>query len=300
MVIKSIYPLWLAAQATASPAVVDVQEMVEQMNSDATAEEKTSFLIEYLMAQREPLLNFGKTLLATLIVFLVARKLIRVILKILDRWMEKSNVEISAHKFILSLGKVLLNIILIFIVAGMLGVGTSSIVAIVGSAGLAIGLALQGSLSNFAGGILILLLKPFRVGDYIKAGEVEGTVKNIDIFYTHLMTVDNKVAVIPNGTLSNGNITNYSQETYRLLIIDFMVGYDTEIQQVKDILMEKMKGEEWICQDKLMGVNIDKLNPGRIKMQAKAWVATERYWDERYRLLEIIKQSLQERGISMM
>ena len=143
----------LAASATPRPtdsAVPDVQEVVDQMNSNASAEDKTSFLLEYLMAQREPLLNFGKTLLIALIVFLIGKRIIALLLKLLNRWMERSHVEVSVHKFIMSLGRVLLYILLIFCVAGILGVGTSSIIAIIGSAGLAVGLALQGSLSNLA------------------------------------------------------------------------------------------------------------------------------------------------------
>ncbi len=300
MLFQNITSILFSAASTVSPGAMDVQEMVEQMNSDASAEEKTSFFIQYLLAQREPLLNFGKTVLIALVVFFIGTKLIKFLLKFMDRWMEKGNVEISVHKFVLSLSKILLYSLLLFIVAGMLGVGTSSIVAIIGSAGLAIGLALQGSLSNFAGGILILVLKPFRVGDYIVSPSAEGTVQGIDIFYTHLVTSDNRTVVVPNGILSNENITNNSREEYRLLVIDFMVGYDTDIQKVKDILIKLMQQEEMICQDKFIGVNIDKLNPGRIKMQAKAWVLNEEYWEERYRMLELIKENLQENGISIM
>ena len=284
---------------TQSPVSMDMQEVVEQMNSNASAEEKTSFFLEYLMAQREPLLNFGKTLLIALIVFLIGRKVISLLLKLLNRWMERGGVEVSVHKFIMSLGNVVLYILLIFCVAGILGVGTSSIVAIIGSAGLAVGLALQGSLSNLAGGILILLMKPFRVGDYIVATGVEGTVRNIDIFYTRIVTTDNKVVVIPNGTLSNGNIINTSQEDYRLLILDFMVGYDADISEVRKIILALMEQDQQICQDRVKGVNIDKLNPGRVKLQAKAWVATEHYWDVRYRMLEKIKEELPKQGISL-
>lgn len=296
----SLYTTVFAALATAVPDSIDVQDVMEEMSSDASGEEKRNFLFQYLAAQREPLLNLGKTLLIALIVFLIGRKLIRVVLKLLNRWMEHGSVEVSAHRFILSFCKVLLHILLLFIVAGILGVGTSSIVAIIGSAGLAIGLALQGSLSNFAGGILILLLKPFLAGDYIVAAGVEGTVRNIDIFYTYVVTGDNKVIVIPNGTLSNGNIINTSREEYRLLSVDFMVGYDTKISQVREILLGQMEQEALICQDKAREVFIDKLNPGRIKLQARAWVATGDYWEERHRLLEIIKESLEEQGISLL
>lgn len=293
----SMYAFAVAASTAATSENLDVQDVMDEMNSSASAGEKTSFLIEYLLSQREPLMNLGKTLLVALIVFFIGRKLIQIVMKVLDRWMNRGNVEISVHKFVLSLSKVLLNILLLFSIAGILGVGTSSIVAIVGSAGIAIGLALQGSLSNFAGGILILLLKPFRVSDYIIAAGVEGTVRNIDIFYTYIVTSDNKVIVIPNGTLSNGNIINTSREEYRLLVIDFMVGYDTNINQVREILLEQMKREDMICQDKAMKVVIDKLNPGRIRLQAKAWVATAVYWEERCRLMEIIKESLEQQGI---
>lgn len=300
MLFQNIKSIILSATSTVSPGAMDVQDVVAQMNSDASTEEKTSFIIEYLLAQREPLLNFGKTVLVALLVFFLGRKLVKMLIKLMDRWMERGNVEVSVHKFVLSLSKILLHILLLFVVAGMLGVGTSSIVAIIGSAGLAIGLALQGSLSNFAGGILILVLKPFRVGDYIVSATAEGTVQSIDIFYTHLVTSDNRRVVVPNGILSNENITNNSREEYRLLVIDFMVGYDTDIQQVKDILLELMQQEEMICQEKFMGVNIDKLNPGRVKMQAKAWVLNEKYWDARYRMLELVKEKLQENGISIM
>lgn len=295
------YPFCVAAAATAvataSSVNIDVQDVMNQMSSDASTEEKTSFLIEYLLSQRESLMNLGKTLLAALLVFLIGRKLVKMALKLLDRWMERSNVEVSVHKFVMSLGYVSLYVLLLFSVAGILGVGTSSIVAVIGSAGIAIGLALQGSLSNLAGGVLILILKPFRVGDYIVTAGGEGTVRSIDIFYTRIVTTDNKVVVIPNGTLSNGNITNTSQEEYRMLIIDFMIGHDVSIARVREILLEQMKKESLLCQDRDMAVVVDKLNPGRVKMQVKAWVATPDYWTERYRMLELIKKSLEEQGI---
>lgn len=285
--------------AAASSDMSGMQEVVEEMQSDGTTEEKMNFLIQYLLSQREVVLNLARTLLVALVIFLIGRRVIRMLVKVLDRWMEKGNVELGVRKFALSFARMLLHVLLIFIVADILGVGTSSIVAILGSAGLAIGLALQGSLSNFAGGILILLLKPFRVGDYIVATGVEGTVKGIDIFYTRIVTADNKVVVIPNGVLSNGNIVNTSQEEYRFLVLDFMVGYDSEIGEVRRVLLEMMQKEEKICQDKPMAVHVDQLVAGRVKMKAKAWVLNSDYSEERFRLLEQIKASLQEKGISM-
>ena len=201
-----------------------VKELTKVMGDDSVSnEKKTSFLLQYLLDQREPLLRFGQTLLIALIVFVIGRKMVKLLLRFTDRWMERRNVEVSVRKFVMSLAGVIYNVLLIFVVAGILGVGTSSIVAMVGSAGLAIGLALQGSLANLAGGVLILLLKPFQVGDYIITPQSEGTVQSIDIFYTRLTTTDNRVIVIPNGTISNSDITNTTKQDRRLLVLSVMM-----------------------------------------------------------------------------
>ena len=294
----------LAASATPRPtdsAVPDVQEVVDQMNSNASAEDKTSFLLEYLMAQREPLLNFGKTLLIALIVFLIGKRIIALLLKLLNRWMERSHVEVSVHKFIMSLGRVLLYILLIFCVAGILGVGTSSIIAIIGSAGLAVGLALQGSLSNFAGGVLILLLKPFVVGDYIldNASSEEGTVKEITIFYTKLLTIDNKLILIPNGSLSNSSITNYSHMDMRRIDLTVGVGYASDLSKVKAVLEGVVKTETAVIKDEPVDIFVSDLGDSAVDMGIRVWVKTEDYWPVRWRLLEQMKNALDENGISI-
>lgn len=282
-----------------SGSEIDIKDVEEVMNSGDSVEEKTSFFIQYLLSQREPLLNFARTLLFAVIVFIIGKKLVNVLLKMTDKWMERREVETGVRKFVMSLAGMLYHILLIFIVAGILGVGTSSIVAMVGSAGLAIGLALQGSLANLAGGVLILLLKPFQVGDYIIAVGEEGTVESIDIFYTRIHTTDNKVIVIPNGTISNSNVTNTSKQNERMLIIDFMVSYDADTSKVRELIMGIMNSDERICQDKDMSVVINKLNPGRIKMQAKAWVETVNYWNVRYDMLENMKNTLMSNGIDI-
>lgn len=289
-----------AATSTASGGEIDVKELTEVMgNSNVSGGEKTSFLIQYLLGQREPLLKFVQTLLLAFLVFLLGRRLVKILLKMTQKWMVRREVEVSVQKFVMSLAHFGYNLLLIFVVAGILGVGTSSIVAMIGSAGLAIGLALQGSLTNLAGGVLILMLKPFQVGDYIITSDAEGTVQSVDIFYTRLTTTDNKVIVIPNGTISNSDVTNTSRQEERMLVLEFMIGYDTDISLVRSLLLEQMEMEERICQDKPMSVVVDKLNPGRIRMQAKAWVGTENYWDVRYRMLEIIKTTLQEHNITV-
>ncbi len=277
-----------------------MNEVIDAWESGgASVEEEYNFLIQYLLSQRGALLNLCKTLLIALLVFLVGRRVIKFVVRLTGNWMDRREIEVSVHKFTLSVLGVALNLLLIFVVAGILGVGASTIVAIVGSAGLAVGLALQGSLSNFAGGVLILMLKPFQVGDYIIVNGLEGTVSSIDIFYTRLMTVDNRMVVIPNGTITNTSVTNNSKAAYRFLILDIMVGYETDIQKARELILDLMARDEDVCQDKPMGVYVDRLAPVKVKLQVKAWVANERYWDVRYRLQEQIKEALQEQEISI-
>lgn len=278
---------------------IGLDDVEKVMNSEISNEEKTNFFIQYLLAQREPLLNFCKTLVFALVVFIIGRKLVNMLLKMTNKWMQRRGAEAGIQKFVMSFAGLVYNILLIFVVAGILGVGTSSIVAMVGSAGLAVGLALQGSLSNLAGGVLILLLKPFKVGDYIITVGEEGTVESIDIFYTRIHTTDNKVIVIPNGTISNSNVTNTSNQEDRMLVLDFMVHYGAETAKVRKIVLEILREDERICQDKDMSVVVCKLNPARVKMQAKAWVKNSDYWNTRFDLLERMKDILMENGIDI-
>ena len=277
-----------------------VKELTKVMGDDSVSnEKKTSFLLQYLLDQREPLLRFGQTLLIALIVFVIGRKMVKLLLRFTDRWMERRNVEVSVRKFVMSLAGVIYNVLLIFVVAGILGVGTSSIVAMVGSAGLAIGLALQGSLANLAGGVLILLLKPFQVGDYIITPQSEGTVQSIDIFYTRLTTTDNRVIVIPNGTISNSDITNTTKQDRRLLVLEFSVSYDADVALIRDILLKEMKHRSDILVKEPMRVVVTRLSPVKLRMNAKCWVETSKYWDVYYDMLERIKTLLQEQNISI-
>ena len=277
-----------------------VKVLTKVMGDDSVSnEKKTSFLLQYLLDQREPLLRFGQTLLIALIVFVIGRKMVKLLLRFTDRWMERRNVEVSVRKFVMSLAGVIYNVLLIFVVAGILGVGTSSIVAMVGSAGLAIGLALQGSLANLAGGVLILLLKPFQVGDYIITPQSEGTVQSIDIFYTRLTTTDNRVIVIPNGTISNSDITNTTKQDRRLLVLEFSVSYDADVALIRDILLKEMKHRSDILVKEPMRVVVTRLSPVKLRMNAKCWVETSKYWDVYYDMLERIKTLLQEQNISI-
>ena len=280
-------------EQSASGKAIGVDELQKVMNSSASDEQKTSFFIQYLLSQREWLLDFAKTLLIAVIVFVIGRKIVKFALKITKKTMERKDVEISVQKFVMSLATFAYNIFLIIIIASVLGIGASSIVAIIGSAGLAVGLALQGSLSNLAGGVLILLLKPFKVGDYIISAGAEGTVQSIDIFYTRIATTDNKVVVIPNGTISNSNVTNTTKQYERMLVLDFTFGLNTDIAEVREKIMKLFEADDRILHDMNKCVVVDKLTPVNIKMQAKAWTKSEDYWDVKYLLLEQISIVLQ-------
>lgn len=273
---------------------MSVEELTEAMQSSASGEEKTSFLIEYLLSQREGILDFAKTLIFALFVYFIGKKLVKFCLKLTNKWMMKRDVEAGVQNFVMSFAKVGYNLVLIFVVAWILGVG-ATIIALVGSAGLAVGLALQGSLSNLAGGVLILALKPFRVGEYISVTGVEGTVESIDIFYTRVATTDNKTIVIPNGTITSATITNVTNAEKRMLVLDFMVPYEADIPELKEILKGIMRQDEKIFEDEAMDVVINKLSPIKVQMQLKAWVKTEDYWEVRYRMLEQIKEVLEQK-----
>ena len=292
--------LWLMASAattepaqTLNPESASVEELTEALQSSASGEEKTNFLIEYLLAQRGEILDFLKTVLFALLVYLIGKKVVKVCLKLTNKWMVKRDVEAGVQNFVMSFASVLYHLVLVFIVAWLLGIG-ATIVAIVSSAGLAVGLALQGSLSNLAGGVLILALKPFKVGEYISVAGAEGTVESIDIFYTRVATSDNKTIVIPNGMITNDTITNTTNVTKRKLVLDFTVPYSTDIEELRKILLQAVEEESVILQDEEKEIVINRLTPLNIQMQLKAWVKTEDYWDVRYRMLEQIKLLLDE------
>jgi len=301
-VLSKVYNICLLAVGditSMAGSEINLEDVGKVINSEASNEEKTNFIIQYILAQREPMLNFLKTIIFALVVFIIGRKIVKALLNMTSKAMERKEVELSIQKFVMSFAGLAYNTLLVFIIAGILGVGASSIVAMLGSAGLAIGLALQGSLSNLAGGVLILLLKPFKVGDYIITSGEEGTVTSIDIFYTRIHTTDNKVIVIPNGTISNSNVTNTSNQAERMLIVDFMVSYSAKTTEVRSLILGILRKEEHICQDKDMSVVICSLNPLRVKMQAKAWVKNSEYWSTKFALLEKIKDTLMENGIDI-
>lgn len=247
------------------------------------------------------ILGFLMDILWALIVLIVGIKLIGYVVKFLKKALQKGNVELGVATFLCSLAKYALYFVLALIILSNFGVTASSVIAVLGSAGLTVGLALQGSLSNFAGGVLILLLKPFVVGDYIveTGTNQEGTVEAITIFYTRLLTPDNKRIMIPNGVLSNSSIVNASAMDKRRIDIVVGVAYDSDVAKVKAVLTDIVMGDEARLADEDTSIFVDALADSSINMGVRLWVKSENYWSAKWRITENIKYAFDENGISI-
>ena len=247
------------------------------------------------------LLDFGVKVLLALVIWFVGGRIIRLLRKILRRFLERSSVDVGVKQFLDSFAKAALYFCLFMILLGWLGISTASVVAVLGSAGLAIGMALQGSLGNFAGGVLILLLRPFKVGDYIieDSNKNEGTVKEIQIFYTKLSTIDNKTIVIPNGMLTNSSLTNATAKAERRLDLKISISYQAELRKAKALIEEILTTDPCVMKDEEINVFVDELADSAVILGARAWVKNEEFWPTRWRLLETIKLSLDEQGIEI-
>ena len=267
------------------------QEAVKQVNQ----------LTQYVQDSIPGLITFGLKVLAALVAFFIGRLVIRWIRKIVRRSFERSGADKGVEQFVDSLLKYGLYALLVFSLISSLGFDTTSVAAVLASGGVAIGLALQGSLSNFAGGVLILLLKPFVVGDYIieDTNGKEGTVKEIQIFYTKLSTIDNKTIVIPNGMLTNNSITNATAKDERQLDLRVGISYDADIRQAKSVIENLLVKDECIIKNEQINVFVHELADNAVVLGIRAWVKNEEYWTTRWRLLEEIKLSLDENGIEI-
>lgn len=265
-------------------------------------EVKESFELLDTLGKRllDGVINLGKTLLIAFLIYFIGKKLIQWILKLTKKFMQKTNMDEGVSKFIVSLLRAILYGILFICVIGKLGIPTSSFIALIGSAGVTIGLALQGSLSNFAGGILILLLKPFRVGDYIIVNGLEGNVVGIDIFYTKLLTGDNRFVVIPNGTLSNSELINVTNEPVRRLDLLIDVDYSSNLKQVKEVLSRIALNSEYVIEEEHQtDVYVNSFEASSIQMGYRVWVKTEEYFKAKWALLEEIKETFDRENISI-
>ena len=252
----------------------------------------------FLSELPERLFHLGLRIVLAVLVLLMGIQLIKLIRKVLKKALVKSRVDESAVRFIDSFSKYALYFFLIIITASWLGVDAASIIAILGSAGVAIGLAVQGSFSNFAGGVLILILKPFTVGDYIKDGlGNEGTVKTIDVFYTQLVTPDNKTIVLPNGTLANGCITNFSECKMRRIDILVSIAYDEDIKKAKNVLEQVLINDADVQENQERLVFVESLAESSVNINVRCWANNDVYWEVKWRLTENIKYALDDAKI---
>ena len=240
-----------------------------------------------------------KKIIIVLLIWFIGKKIVKFLLNFLSKTFERTHMDISLAKFLLSLIKFLLYAVLAISIIGAIGIQTTSLVALIGSLGLTVGLSLQGSLSNFAGGVLILLFKPFKVGDYIVSGGLEGTVEVIDLLYTRLCTVDNKIITLPNGTLANSSIVNVASEPTRRVDVSVGVSYDTDLKKAKEILEEVIRADDRVLTDRGITVFVDNLGDSSITLTTRCWVNGENYWAVLWALKEAYVEAFRENNISI-
>lgn len=245
------------------------------------------------------IVDLAKPLALAIITVIVGLAVIKGIVKLVTRQINKSKMDESLKPFLVSVINAVLKVILVITVIGILGVPTASFVAVLGSAGLAIGLAFQGSLSNLAGGVLLLVVRPFKVGDYIEGLGHSGTVKAIQILYTELLTPDNKTIYIPNGNLSNAEIVNYSVQETRRCDFTFGVGYETNNQHVIETLEKIINKHDAVLKDPEPFVRLSNHGDSAVEYTVRAWTKAEDYWTLHFDILEEVKVTFDEEGISI-
>ena len=255
----------------------------------------------YLQNHIPDFISFGIKVVFALVFFFIGRIVIRWIRKLVRKSMQRSSADKGVEQFVDSLLKFSLYFLLLFRIGTKFGIDASSVAALIASGGVAIGLAMQGSLSNFAGGVLILLLKPFEVGDYIieDTNKNEGTVKEIQIFYTKLTTIDNKTIVIPNGILTNNSLTNATAKDERRLDLKVDISYDADLKKAKAMIMDVLNNDPAVLREDEIVVFVDELGESSVVLGARAWTKSADFWQAKWRILENIKEKMDENQIEI-
>lgn len=264
-------------------------------------QKKEGVITSFLNTLPEKALNLGLRIVLALLFFFIGMQLIKLIRKLIRKSMNRAGAETGVIQFVDSFVKASLYIILVLTLASSFGVDAASIVALLGSAGVAIGLAVQGSLSNLAGGVLILLLKPFRVGDYIveSSSGKEGIVKEIQIFYTKLLTYDNQTVILPNGNLANNTIVNVTAAECRRCDVMVAVSYSADLKKAKEVLTGMLSADTKVMKNKEHFVFVNELANSGINLCVRCWFANEDYWEGKWRITEQCKYALDEAGIEI-
>ncbi|MCI5743494.1 mechanosensitive ion channel family protein [Phocaeicola faecicola] len=242
-------------------------------------------------------IDAGKSIIGAILIYVIGRFVIKQINRLVCKILTKRKLEISVQTFCRSLVNLLLNLVLVFAIISKLGVETTSLAALLASAGVAIGMALSGNLSNFAGGLIILVFKPFKVGDYIDGNNVSGTVKEIQIFHTILSTVDNRIIYVPNGSLSSNAIVNYSKQDMRRAEWTFGVEYGEDFEKVKAVLERIIAADARILKDPAPFIGLGALSASSVDIKVRAWAKTDDYWGVYFDMNRVVYETFNKEGI---
>ncbi len=277
---------------------VPMENMIEEFQQEI---QEPGAIKNFFQELPEKALHLGVRVLLALLAFIIGVQLIRLIRKIVKKSMNRAGAETGAVQFVDSFIKAALYVLLVLMIASSFGLEAASIVAVLGSAGVAIGLAVQGSLSNLAGGVLILLLKPFRVGDYIVESSTshEGTVTEIQIFYTRLLTADNKAVILPNGQLANNSIVNITSQKERRMDIVVGISYQADLKQAKEVLQTVLREDEAVLKERDMLVFVSDLGSSSVNLGVRCWFRQEDFWSGKWRVTENCKLALDAAGIEI-
>lgn len=286
-------------QLVTNPAVVEKADSVK-----ATFIEKLASLShmsgeDLIKTVTSGVVTIGLKIVIALLIFWIGRWLIRRVRKVMNRIMAKREVDVSLRAFLLSLVSITMMMFLIIVIIGVLGIDTTSFIALFASAGLAIGMALSGTLQNFAGGVMILLFRPFRVGDYIQAQGEEGTVKEIQLIHTVLNTVDNKMILLPNGPVSTGIINNYSREPRRRVDWTFGIAYGDDYDVAKATIQELLDRDQRIQNDPAPFIALTALANSSVNIVVRAWVDSAEYWNVYFEMNEQVYKTFAAKGLNI-
>jgi len=247
---------------------------------------------------QELIMSYGLKLLGALVVLIIGLWLIKFLTRTITRLMEARNVDPSLRSFLRTAFSIIMKLLLVIIIATMIGIPMTSFVAILGAAGLAVGLALSGTLQNFAGGVMILLFKPYKVGDYVEAQGYTGTIKEIQIFHTVMLTVDNKTIIIPNGPLSTGSLINYSKEPLRRVDLTIGISYGNSFENAKEVLNSLIAQDDRILKDPEPFIGLNTMADSSINLVVRLWVNAEDYWGVYFRMNNEVYNEFPKNGLS--
>lgn len=287
--------LLLQATQVADSTQVAAEKVLEQAIAQAEGLDKLTLITQQLLDFG---IRAGERILIAVLVFIVGRFLITMLNKFIRRLMDKRKVDISIKTFVKSLVNILLTILLIISVVGALGVETTSFAALLASAGVAVGMALSGNLQNFAGGLIVLLFKPYKVGDWIESQGVSGTVKEIQIFHTILTTGDNKTIYVPNGAMSSGVVTNYNTQTTRRVEWIIGIDYGEDYEKVRQIVADILTADKRILEDPAPFIALHALDASSVNVIARVWVNSPDYWGVYFDVNKTIYETFNKEGIN--